>query len=384
MPRRYQPIEIRPLAAQPRLRLTDPNGKREDVSLTEVAGDRSLALRKPVLALDESGERQFLPEAMPARAAAPAYVARLAGGIVASSPATNRAYLLSSRGELAVDSVDASPNVWRRAAKDWESVAGLDREPAARGGDVVLLAGQRSGYWHWWIDILPRLWLLDDIGRAATDPLMVPPLQPGFQRESLDLLGFSSRLERLTPGLSRFGSVTFTPGITAGGSKFPSRALADYAGWLGTRLRGGEREEPTSPGTRRLFVSRSGASSRRVANEAELAPLLAEHEIEIVEPGRMPVRDQVALFSEARLVIGPHGAGLTNLLFTQPGTGVVEIFAASAAQDVSNYRVLASHLGLPYGRLLATPVETPRAKSPHDLDMRVDPELLAALLAACG
>ena len=382
MPEDYKPIEIRPLADQPRLRLTDldgSDGNRDDVSLIEVAGDRSLDLRAPLLALDESGDSQSLPPAMPA--AALIYVATLVGGIVASSPRTNRAYLLSSRGELAVDSVDDSPNVWRRAEKDWASMAELGREPATRRRDVVLLSGQRSGYWHWWIDILPRLWLLDAVGGTSTQPLAVPPLRSQFQRESLDLLGFSSRLEWLAPGLSRFDSVTFTRGITAGGSKFPSPALADYAGWLGARLRAEEREEP-SPGTRRLFVSRSGASSRRVANEAEIAPLLADREFEIVEPGRMSVRDQVALFSEARLVVGPHGAGLTNLLFAKPGTGVVEIFAASAAQDVSNYRVLASHLGLPYSRLLATPVETRRAKTPHDLDMRVDPELLAHVLAA--
>lgn len=32
---------------------------------------------------------------------------------------------------------------------------------------------------------------------------------------------------------------------------------------------------------------------------------------------------QASLFSQAHLVIGPHGAGLTNILFAQPGASLV-------------------------------------------------------------
>ena len=42
-------------------------------------------------------------------------------------------------------------------------------------------------------------------------------------------------------------------------------------------------------------------------------------------PGRLPVADQVALFSETQIVAGPHGAGLTNLIFMPEGGAVVEI-----------------------------------------------------------
>ena len=135
-------------------------------------------------------------------------------------------------------------------------------------------------------------------------------------------------------------------------------------------------------GGRRLFVSRGSAASRRVVNEAALEPVLTEHGFEIVDPAGMSVAEQVKLFSQARFVAGPHGAGLTNLLFSAPGTRVVEIFAAPAAQGVSNYRVLASHCGMPYGRLLAKPVPGGSARGPHYFDMEVDPALLAAFLSA--
>lgn len=59
------------------------------------------------------------------------------------------------------------------------------------------------------------------------------------------------------------------------------------------------------------------------------------------------------MFASATIVIGPHGAGLANLVFCRPGTVVVEIGWDSAkvmAMDPMYYR-LADALGLEY-RLL--------------------------------
>jgi capsular polysaccharide biosynthesis protein len=35
--------------------------------------------------------------------------------------------------------------------------------------------------------------------------------------------------------------------------------------------------------------------------------------------------DQILLFQSAEFVISPHGAGLSNLLFCEPGTKVIEL-----------------------------------------------------------
>lgn len=377
---------IQPFREQPRLRAGALSaGQRPEVEVLEIEGEQPLGLDPPLLALDERGETQELPARMPAQAGARLYAARVAGAVVAVAPNSPRAYLLSGRGELVVDSVDDSPNVWRRAEGDWLSLAELEAEPSARPRDVILLGGQRGGYWHWWIDILPRVWLLElhqivSLVDRKSDAvrLAIPAPSAEFQRESLELLGFTGRLELLEPGLTRFESVTFTRGLTGGGSRYPSRGLGEYSRWLRKRLVPGGTGE-TERG-RKLFVSRGSAASRRVVNEAELEPVLAEHGFEVVDPAGMSIPEQVALFSRASAVVGPHGAGLTNLLFSAPGTQVVEFFAAPAAQGVSNYRVLASHLSLPYGRLAAAPVAN-EGRGPHYFDMEVDPQLLARALA---
>lgn len=37
-----------------------------------------------------------------------------------------------------------------------------------------------------------------------------------------------------------------------------------------------------------------------------------------------PLHDALRMFSRAWMVIGPHGAGLSNMFFTEPGTVVLE------------------------------------------------------------
>jgi capsular polysaccharide biosynthesis protein len=385
---------IQPFREQPRLRVGALEaGQRAEVEVFEIDGPQPLDLEPPALALDERGEPQELPPQMPAQAGARLYAARVADAVIATAPGHLRSYLLTDRGELVVDSVDDSPNVWRRAEEDWGALAAMESVPIERPGEVALLGGQRGGYWHWWIDILPRHWLLELhqlllLGEAEFDAvrLAIPPPAAEFQRESLELLGLmprtelpggTPRLELLEPGLTRFESVTFTRGLSGGGSRYPSRKLAEYSRWLRDRL-----APPQTNFGWKIFVSRSSAASRRIVNEAEIEPVLAEHDFVLVDPAEMSILDQAALFGRATAVVGPHGAGLTNLLFSPPGTKVVEIFAAPAAQGISNYRVLASHLGMPYTRLLAAPVATESRYGAHHYDMEVDPRLLERVLGA--
>ena len=67
----------------------------------------------------------------------------------------------------------------------------------------------------------------------------------------------------------------------------------------------------------RLYVSRglSAQLGRQLRNETELTQELERRGIEIVDPGAWPLKQQIERFSAASLVVGPHGAGLTNIMF---------------------------------------------------------------------
>lgn len=54
---------------------------------------------------------------------------------------------------------------------------------------------------------------------------------------------------------------------------------------------------------------------------------MKKNEFEIVDLESFSVKQQAELLSQAKIIISPHGSGLSNLVFCQPNTKVVEIFA---------------------------------------------------------
>ena len=60
-------------------------------------------------------------------------------------------------------------------------------------------------------------------------------------------------------------------------------------------------------------------------NEVELERALAARGFAIVRPERLSPAQQIALASQARVIVGPTGAGMANALFAEPGALVVDI-----------------------------------------------------------
>jgi capsular polysaccharide biosynthesis protein len=84
----------------------------------------------------------------------------------------------------------------------------------------------------------------------------------------------------------------------------------------------------TKNGGRRMYLSREGAK-REVLNEAEVRQVVSSYDLEVIESMPVDVEEQIRMFSEASLIVSPHGSGLTNLVWCSPGTRVIELFTAS-------------------------------------------------------
>jgi capsular polysaccharide biosynthesis protein len=97
-----------------------------------------------------------------------------------------------------------------------------------------------------------------------------------------------------------------------------------------------------------------------------------------VVPGTLPVTRQLAIFRAASLVIGPHGAGLSNIMGCEPGTHVYELVPSHYPNICFNR--LAQDCGLHYwGDVF--PGEAGEA-SPQLRSWRIDLDIVAARLDA--
>jgi capsular polysaccharide biosynthesis protein len=119
-------------------------------------------------------------------------------------------------------------------------------------------------------------------------------------------------------------------------------------------------------GRRRLYVSRSDAGKRRVTNEPALVERLARLGFEAVTLSDRSFEEQVELFRSAVSVVGPHGAGLTNLMFSAEGTVLVEL--QLDIDQRPHFDRLAQVVGLQY----ASVVCPGDAASPRDMVADID------------
>ena len=74
-----------------------------------------------------------------------------------------------------------------------------------------------------------------------------------------------------------------------------------------------------------LFISRRKATRRKVINEVELELLLRPLGFVFLTLEDFVFAKQVDIISKAKIIISPHGSGLTNLLFAKQGTKVLEL-----------------------------------------------------------
>ena len=206
--------------------------------------------------------------------------------------------------------------------------------------------GYRKNYYHFLTEKLPEhLALLsaavDAFGQltlllpASDHPLeivLVSEAQRRFPDLPVRTVGLSEkvRCEALVIHRARRSSIFRSPASR--------RLLSETVEAMASH----SRPFPATGRTRRLFVSRGDAKKRRLINEDKVLARLERFDFEVVTPGRLPLADQIGLFSEAQIVAGPHGAGLTNLIFMPAGGSVIEIFCPNWVHGTHAWL---SHLG---------------------------------------
>ena len=100
---------------------------------------------------------------------------------------------------------------------------------------------------------------------------------------------------------------------------------------------------------KRIFVNRAKSRLRFISNFAEVTSVLAKHNIEIIDPDLLAPNVQRTVFSQASLIVGVHGAGLTNIYYRNDQCSVLEIFPPPADNYLAfHYIMIADMKGFRY------------------------------------
>jgi len=99
---------------------------------------------------------------------------------------------------------------------------------------------------------------------------------------------------------------------------------------------------------RRIFITRSPKRLRFIENGAQIEQVCREAGLEVVDFDELNLPEQIRLLTNARYIVGIHGAGLTNILFrgNRP-MSLLEIFPPGEYYPF-HYMLMASQLGYVY------------------------------------
>lgn len=191
---------------------------------------------------------------------------------------------------------------------------------------VISSPGQENWY-HWLFQVLPRIKILVD-SEVEYDKIYLENVNFKWQRESLDIVMKLFKIPEDRLFLKTVDSIVEASTLIVPSVPFiPSKSLA-FPLWLKEFIITSFLVD-TAPEVaklpERIYISRSNASCRSISNEAALARVLVEKGFVVLHLEEMSVRDQARAFHHAKIIIGPHGSGFTNLIFCKPKTLVIEI-----------------------------------------------------------
>ena len=95
----------------------------------------------------------------------------------------------------------------------------------------------------------------------------------------------------------------------------------------------------------KIYISRS-FSSRSFKNEKNLEIELQKKGFIVLHSENLNFEQQRFFFSQAEIIIAPHGAGETNILFAKPGTKLIELFSEDFL--CRDYYLRSRHINIDY------------------------------------
>ncbi len=289
-------------------------------------------------------------------------------------------------GKLSLDA--ASHHIFHDGKVIWGSTdqIGRERDPRVVGffsrpkrhvdECISLRGGYENNYFHFFFDTIPKL-LLAERHVAEGVPVVVGEslaMQPFF-RDAVEAGLFRSRpvlVQKRHEQLSAKRIWVPTP------RDLTRSDLLEMVRRLTSSV-------PDEQGASRLYVTRGSAAgnARRLNNEADLMACLRKYGFEFFDPQEHSLAEQIAKFSQAEIILSPHGAALTNLIWRQAKRlKVVELFNPRFRIDC--YEQMSAVMGYDYWSVDNLNCSGNAFREAGDADIARIDQLLAEIAGAKG
>lgn len=253
---------------------------------------------------------------------------------------------------------------------------------------ISLLKDYSRNYYHWLLECLPRAILALRQPDWADAPLLLDANLPAQHIESLRLLSPTSKHIIVSEGLRLPIQMLYFPSVLSYTHDYyaTSPRAEDFliAPEAITLLR--ESFLPKTPSCaseqnkQLVYVARRRGTNRSILNDQEVINTLVELGFSIVYPENLSFPEQIALFSNAKIIVGPSGAGMANIVFARPDCKIAILAPVTYSANFYFFSQIAQYLNQQIVYVGGKPIEPSDVHSQYQINVHVLQKLITEYL----
>lgn len=210
-------------------------------------------------------------------------------------------------------------------------------------------------YYHWFFDFLQKSLMIKN-----NHKIIIPQsfLIHDFILETIKI--FQLNLEIIQPDTTlKVNNLISIPTVNFSGMFFKEKLID-----IKSRIM---QYSVNSSLKNKVYISRKHAVRRKIINENELIVVLKKHGFKIYYLENLSWKKQINIFANAETLLSIHGSGLSNMIFLNEKSNVVEIRHPKSFNQ-NSFFLLASILNINYHYVIGKPMDD----DPHQSDLITD------------
>ncbi len=219
----------------------------------------------------------------------------------------------------------------------WGGLIDMMRKPSHISAGIVTPCAN-LGYYHWLLDAMGQVLIARrELGRRVKVLVSRNPFR--FVKDGLQYFGIEDEDVVYVDG-----PVVVDRAILVARNNDLGVVFNDNIEVLRNEI--AKHFDENAPACRKIYISRRLERNRAIRNEGALEDAVRTMGFEVCYFEKMPFAEQIKTVREARIVMGIHGAGLSNIIAGRKGLKVIELLNPTWFNTC--FAQLASQLGFDY------------------------------------
>ena len=196
----------------------------------------------------------------------------------------------------------------------------------------LLQGSSAENYFHFMFDILPKLWMVNSKIKFEDIDYFLLNKKIDWQIKILKIIGINS--DKILSAkqyrhveAAKIISVTH-PWYVEG---YIQEQVYSVPSWIIYELRKNFLNKNVQKKNLKIFLDRSDSKFLhcKIMNNSKLINFLEKRNFQIIKPEKLSLNEQIDIFNNAQIIIAGHGAALTNIVFCEKNTNIIEFIPSS-------------------------------------------------------